>query len=143
MEGRKRMSHDVRSELSKKNPYHLGKHKFLELKHFCLQYPDWKKAYLELSQGRYPETIGREIRGTGTPDSTSDIAIEMHWYHDKMDLVKRVAEETDDEIGSYIFLAVTNGYPFSYLKTKLEIPCERDMYYDRYRKFFWKLAKER
>ena len=28
-----------------------------------------------------------------------------------------------------------------YLKSKLDIPCGRDMYYDRYRRFFWLLIK--
>lgn len=29
------------------------------------------------------------------------------------------------------------------LKTKLDIPCGKDMYYDRYRKFFWLLDNSR
>lgn len=29
------------------------------------------------------------------------------------------------------------------LKTKLGIPCGKDMYYDRYRKFFWLLNNSR
>lgn len=47
------MSKDVRSELSKRNKWHISKHKFLELKHFCLQYPEWHKLYLELSLRGY------------------------------------------------------------------------------------------
>ena len=34
---------NVKPELSKRNPYKLDKHRYYELKHFCLQYPDWKK----------------------------------------------------------------------------------------------------
>ena len=39
---------NVKPELSKRNPYKLDKHRYYELKHFCLQYPDWKKKYLSL-----------------------------------------------------------------------------------------------
>lgn len=39
------MATEIRPELSEKNPYWIGKHRYYELKHFCLQYPIWKKAY--------------------------------------------------------------------------------------------------
>ena len=42
------MRNDMRPELSQKNPYWIGKHRYYELKHFCLQYPIWKKARLAL-----------------------------------------------------------------------------------------------
>lgn len=47
------MSKDVRSELSKRNKWHISKHKFLELKHFCLQYPEWHKLYLYSDEERH------------------------------------------------------------------------------------------
>lgn len=33
------MANDIRPEVSQKNPYWIGKHRYYELKHFCLQYP--------------------------------------------------------------------------------------------------------
>lgn len=33
-----------RAELSKKNPYHIPRYRYYELKYFCRQYNDWKKA---------------------------------------------------------------------------------------------------
>ena len=36
-----------RPELSKKSPYWIDKHRYYELKHFCLQYPLWKKELAE------------------------------------------------------------------------------------------------
>ena len=66
----------LRSELSPKNKYYIDKHRYYELKHFCLQYPEWKQTC-------------------------------------------------------------------TYLKTKLSIPCGKDIYYDRYRNFFWLLDQSR
>lgn len=43
------MGTTIRPELSEKNPYWLEKHRYYELKHFCLQYPIWRKAYSSLS----------------------------------------------------------------------------------------------
>lgn len=42
------MGTTIRPEISKKNRYWIDKHRYYELKHFCLQYPTWKKAYLSL-----------------------------------------------------------------------------------------------
>ena len=137
------MSKDVRSELSKRNKWHISKHKFLELKHFCMQYPEWHKLYLELSLRGYTAASGNEIKCCNLDGHVGDAAIEMYYISKKMDLIKEVAYRTDPILGDYIFKAVTNGYPFTYLKAILEIPCERDMYYDRYRKFFWLLSHER
>ena len=38
----------IRPEISRKNKYYIDKHRHYELKHFCLQYPSWKKAYADL-----------------------------------------------------------------------------------------------
>ena len=42
------MATTIRPELSEKNPYWIERHRYYELKHFCLQYPIWKKAYAAL-----------------------------------------------------------------------------------------------
>ena len=46
-------------------------------------------------------------------------------------------------IYEYILKAVTEELSYTYLKSKLKIPCGRDMYYDRYRRFFWILSNSR
>ena len=38
---------------------------------------------------------------------------------------------------------ITEERPYTYLRSKLGIPCGRDMYYEKYRKFFWLLNEER
>lgn len=34
----------LKSELSVKNQYYIPKHRYYELRHFCLQYPEWRAA---------------------------------------------------------------------------------------------------
>lgn len=58
-------------------------------------------------------------------------------------LVERIAGEADNDLHTYILKAVTEGLSYTYLRTKMNIPCGRDMYYDRYRKFFWLLDNAR
>lgn len=38
MEGRTEMTTKIRADISRKNPYWLERHRYYELKHFCLQY---------------------------------------------------------------------------------------------------------
>ena len=49
----------------------------------------------------------------------------------------------DPYLYEYILQAVTEGLSYTYLKTKLNMPCGKDMYYDRYRKFSWLLGNSR
>ncbi len=39
----------LKSELSEKNKYWIPKHRYYELRHFCLQYNDWRTAYNTIS----------------------------------------------------------------------------------------------
>jgi hypothetical protein len=76
-------------------------------------------------------------------DPTAKRAIAKAHYMEKIKLIEKIAMEADVYLYKYILKAVTEGYSYTYLKTKLGIPCGRDMYYDRYRKFFWLLDKTR
>ena len=39
------MGTNIRPEISERNPYWISKHRYYELKHFCLQYNGWASAY--------------------------------------------------------------------------------------------------
>lgn len=134
----------VRAELSEKNKYYIDKHRYYELKHFCLQYPIWKKLYLEID-GLVSCTYDpvRFSKSNMPSDPTSKLAEERLLYLDRMKIVEQTAIAADSDLASYILKAVTEGLSYTYLKTKLEMPCGRDMYYDRYRRFFWLLDKIR
>ena len=138
------MGANIRPELSKKNKYWIDKNRFYELKYFCLQYPLWKKAY-ELLDGfkvcSYDLSGGSRSNLPG--DLTGMCVEERSIYFERMKTIEKAAIEADPYLASYILKAVTEGHSYNYLKLRLEIPCSRDTYYDRYRRFFWLLNKER
>lgn len=137
------MSKSVRAELSKKNKYWIDKNRFYELKYFCLQYPLWKHAY-EALDGLQISSYGLTGSKSNLPgDITSLRTEERLRYLERIKSVEQAALEADPYLASYILKAVTEGLSYNYLKARLEIPCSRDMYYDRYRRFFWILDKER
>lgn len=134
----------IRPEVSIKNKYWISKHRHYELKHFCLQYPAWKKAYTDIIESSVALSRLNKLPSSNvTSDLTSKYAIEKAYYSERIRLVERTASEADEVLGSYILKAVTEGLSYTYLKARLEIPCSRDMYYDRYRRFFWLLSNSR
>lgn len=134
----------VRAEVSEKNPYRIPKHRYLELKHFCLQYPDWKTEYSGLLGIESLSSIGgNKSRLKNTVDKTSGTAIKRLYFADRMSMVERAALDSDESIYEYLLKGVTEERSYTYLKTYCNIPCSKDFYYDRYRRFFWLLDKIR
>lgn len=134
----------IRAEISEKNKYYIDKHRHYELKHFCLQYNSWKKAYATCSEAVIFASRYDQVPSSGhTTDLTAKYAIKKAEYAAKIKLIDRIAREADEFLYPYLLKAVTEELSYTYLKAKLDIPCGRDMYYDRYRKFFWLLSEAR
>lgn len=132
----------MKSELSGKNPYYVDKNRYYELKYFCLQYPTWKKIYNDLIF--LPTIVYGEIREDGQMyirDDTAKHALRLKKYSDKMKLVEDAATEADEELSRYILKGVTENRSYDIMNANDPIPCSRDTYYDRYRRFFFILDK--
>lgn len=137
------MSTVTRPELSERNQYYIEKHRYYELKHYCLQYPIWKKAYEALDglQKRPADLLIFTTAGASNP--TEKCAIARDYYSRRMELVDKACRETDEVIGEYILRAVTEGCSYELLRTRYSIPCCRETYYELYRRFFYILNKLR
>lgn len=134
----------IRAEISERNKYWIDKHRHYELKHFCLQYPSWKRAYAEFDNPSISLSSIERIPTSNIPgDPTAKRAMIKARYMARIELIENAAKETDKYLYEYILKAVTEGLSYTYLRTKMGIPCGRDMYYDRYRKFFWLLDNSR
>lgn len=134
----------LRAELSQKNKYYIDKHRYYELKHFCLQYPEWKRAYAELEDVALPLSMIERVSTSNLPgDPTAKRALMRFFYSERIKIIEKAAMEADPYLYSYIIKGATEEKSYAYLKSRLEIPCGKDMYYDRYRKFFWLLNKAR
>lgn len=143
MERGARMSTVLRPTLSDSNPYHIPKHRYYELKHFCLQYTDWKRAYAEIDAMARGDAFERTSKTNKVINVTADCAEAKLYYQIRMDMVQRCAELADPVLAPYIVKAVTSNLSYEYLKSKLDIPASKGTYFDRYRKFFWNLSKAR
>ena len=134
----------IRPDISEKNKYYIDKHRYYELKHFCLQYKEWKKAYELCNDSIIFTTSIANGPSSNTPsDLTAKYAIRKAEYAEKIHMIEKAAMEADEFLYKYILKAVTEGLAYTYLKSVMEIPCGKDMYYDRYRRFFWLLSESR
>lgn len=135
------MSTRIRPELSSKNKYKISKHRYYELYHFCLQYKEWKEA-TAISNSSKPWVIFSKS-SIDWSDPVGSSAISREKYLEKISWVEKSAKLSDPDISEYIIKAVTEGLSYNYLRLVMEMPCGRDMFYDRYRKFYWILDKFR
>lgn len=136
------MSTTIKPELSERNKYWIEKHRYYELKHFCLQYTYWKKSYIlcSVSSGSRSNLA---IKNDAVSKPTEECALKRIFYSTRMSMVEQAAKDADEFLSSYILKAVTTGMSYDALRVQTNIPCSRDVYYECYRKFFWLLDKAR
>ena len=138
MYGKANEMYSGRNELSKKNKYYISKYRFLELKYFCLQYPEFKSKYEAVTY--YPSyKLNCEIHTHHAIDHIFNIVEEREQFRKKMDIIEQSCIAADPDIYPWILKSVTQGISFQNL---WDIPCCKDTFYDRYHKFFWLLSQK-
>lgn len=132
---------NIRNTSMKK--YNISPHRYMELYHFCLQYPEWQDEI------KYKTDTVKSIQITDMPmthggisDPTQDLAVRLAGLMEASKIIEDTAAEAGEEIGQYILKAVTTeGCTYHYLRTVCNIPCGKNMYYERRKKFFWLLDR--
>jgi len=136
------MGTKIRTNVSKKNPYYLPKHEYLMLRHFCLQYPEWKREKYEIES-----RVGTGFQNDSKYQSNFTSPVELAHEHSailsyKLELVEEAARMAGEDLWSYILIGVTTECNYEYLSLMRKMPCCKDVYYKTYRKFFWILSME-
>ena len=74
----------IRPEISTKNKYWISKHRHYELKHFRLQYPEWKRIYSAYDNSIYTSIIDRLPSSNIPSDPTLHIASLKYYYSERI-----------------------------------------------------------
>lgn len=102
------MGTKIRAKISKKNKYWISKHRHYELKHFCLQYFDWKRAYEGIDSLSVTRSdLDKITSANSISDITAKCAMAKAKYAKKMDMVENAAKAADPDLWQYILKAVT------------------------------------
>lgn len=112
-----------------KTEYALSKHRFYELKHFCLQFPEWEQLYKQ-SDGWF------KMIGSNESDTTSRDGIRRADLAWKMTLIREVCHDVCEQYECDIFKYVILGIPPVLSKEQID-------FWHYYRKFFWELSRRR
>ena len=138
------MGTTIRPELSENSEYQVGRHRYYELKHFCLQYPLWKQERAALEGLARHELGWAASTGTGqVSDPTAACVEKREFYSQRIAMVEDAARETDAVVGEYILFAIVNGLSYEMLRLRKNVPCGKSLYYQLYRRFFWLLDQKR
>lgn len=130
----------IRPEVSSRNTYYISKHRYYELKHFCLQYEEWKRAYRELDGlPSRPADAAVRMKGSGHSNPTAIYAEARIYYKDRMRMVEESAAKAAGDLAALMLRAVTEGMSYEHISP----PCCKEVWYAAYRRFFWLLDKAR
>ena len=117
-------------------------HEFYMALHFAYQYKKWCEELEGLKDTSKAITYSDMPKGNINPDPTGELVERREQLVRNKDLVERCAKEADPELYEWIMLGVTNeGITYQSLKEFKGIPCGKDMYYDRRRKFYYLLSR--
>ena len=133
----------MRSKMSKKNNWYIDPERYLELKHFCLQYPEWRRKLnflMPMATSSYANQKPR--KGRATSDVVGSFMEQSFEIITMVDMVENSCMEADHAIWRWLLVGVTENVGYEELKAR-GIPCGKDYYYDAYHKFFYILDKER
>lgn len=137
------MGTNYRASISKKNKYWISKHRFYEIQHMCYQYQEWKDEYRTLSeQGISAVVVDDMPHSTDVGNPTEAKGMRLAELARKIALVEETAIEADPDLAKYILKAVTDeNVTFNYLQQVMNIPCGKDMYYSKRRRFYWLMSR--
>lgn len=131
------------NQKSYKGKYKLSKFELGYAKWFSLKYPEWLDEYNSLkdSVGAMSYDFSPGSKGK-INNSTMDLATKRAEIREKMLKVERCAFDADSDIAEYILKSVIyEDMTFEKMKA-LGLPCERTMFYEKRRKYYYLLSKE-
>lgn len=136
------MSTTIRPEITEKKKYWVSKHRYYELKHFCMQYGEWKKRLNAMNLCASKSVINTKKDSNQVSDPTCQCTAAREFYRSRIEMLEKVSKEADPIIGDYILKGVTEEMPYDILITR-GLDCSKNRYYELYRKFFWLLSMVR
>lgn len=127
----------------KKSEWGLQKHEFLSVYHYALQYPLWKDEYESLSGGLSSVANDGMPHAVGTSNPTESKAMRMAELSKKISIIEDTAKEAGGILAPWILKAVTHEeITYNYLRSIMDIPCGKNMYYSQRRKFYYLLSRK-
>jgi hypothetical protein len=130
--------------LSRKNKYYIPKEDYLTAIHYSLRYPVWKQEIDAIADTAKAIQYDKDnVQSSGDYDATFEAAVKLSesTIAHKVKLIDDIIYQVSKGMDNWIRLGVCYGLTFEQLKQK-GMPCERDMYYDIRRHYYYELSKQ-
>ena len=134
----------TRNDVSEKNNWYIPKERYLELVHFCRQYPHWRDQALALTGAGVSHKLSA-ARGQSKSDPTAYYACMLAYYEERMDMVyDSVCGLTDDIVLiNALMKNIVYGTSYDILSAHDVLPVSRSEFYNMRRQFFYILDGRR
>lgn len=129
--------------LSRKNKYYIPKEDYLTAIHYSLRYPVWKQEIDAIADTAKAIRYDKDnVQSSGDYDATFEAAVKLSesTIAHKVKLIDDIIYQVSKGMDNWLRLGVCYGLTFEQLKQK-GMPCERDMYYDIRRHYYYELSK--
>ena len=129
---------------SRKNKYYIPKEDYLTAIHYSLRYPVWKQEVDSIADTSRAIRYDKDkVQTSCDYDSTFEAAVKLteSGIVKKITLIDDTISMVADGMDNWLRLGVCYGLTFKELKGK-GMPCERDMYYDIRRHYYYELSKK-
>lgn len=130
-----------------RSKYGISGNRFRELYYWCLQYGEWREELEGRAAPSGSMYVGEGLEEGGGEKGQAGEHVPSSrraWLEQNCRLLEQTAADADPDISPYILRAVTDGdVTYQYLKMSMGMPCGKDMYYDRRRRFYWLLDQRK
>lgn len=130
--------------LSRKNKYYIPKEDYLTAIHYSLRYPIWRQEIDAIADTAKAIRYDKDnVQSSGDFDATFEAAVKLSesTIAHKVKLIDDIIYQVSKGMDNWIRLGVCYGLTFEQLKQK-GMPCERDMYYDIRRHYYYELSQK-
>jgi len=124
-----------------KNKWYISPRVFKYALNYALMYNEWKEEY-EAIGGISAINQDGLPHGHSTESQVESDAIRAAELFRKLNLIDMTILEAASDIHEWIKLAVTNDWATFPVLKAMGMPCERDMFYNRRRRFYYLLSKK-
>lgn len=123
--------------------YSLSRFEYNYAKWYSLKYNEWLEEYNQLKDSVSGTHFEEAVQGGKGSNPTERLGARRAELRNKMLKVEHAAWDAGGDLAKYVLLGVINeNVTFEVLKQKYQIPCERKLYYEKRRKYYYLLSKE-
>ena len=130
--------------LSRKNKYYIPKEDYLTAIHYSLRYPIWRQEIDAIADTAKAIRYDKDnVQSSGDFDATFEAAVKLteSAIAKKLKLIDDTISQVSKGMDNWLRLGVCYGLTFDQLKNK-GMPCERDMFYEIRRHYYFELSKQ-